>query len=179
MSSGSLARRYAKALMSIGRDDGSFERIGRDVKNFAGAMKSSDELIVALTNPAFPQSDREKIVRAILQRLVASQTVVNFTRLLLERERMAILPDISRELDALISEQLGRVRATATSAQPLSADQTAELVTKLEALSGRSVDLEVHEDPDLLGGVVAKVGDIVYDGSLRTQLRELRTQLLD
>jgi F-type H+-transporting ATPase subunit delta len=177
MIAGSIARRYARAMLEIGVADGNFERLGREVRALARALKSSQELTVALTNPAFPKSDREKILRAILQRLGASQMVVNFTRLLLDRERLVVLPDISRELDALIDARAGRVAAQVRSAVPLDAGQRERLTQALEQLSGKKVEIKIDHDPSLLGGVVAKVGDTVYDGSLKTQLERMKQTL--
>ena len=177
MIAGSIARRYAKALLEIGVADGNYERLGREVRALSRALKSSQELAVALSNPAFARTDREKILRAILQRLGASQMVVNFTRLLLDRARLAVLPDISRELDALIDARAGRVAAAVRSAVPLDAGQLERLTQALEQLSGKKVEVKIDTDPSLLGGVVAKLGDIVYDGSLRTQLERMKQAL--
>jgi F-type H+-transporting ATPase subunit delta len=177
MSSGSLGRRYAKALMEIGTEDGSYKRIGQDVADLARAINTSDELATILSNPVFPREDREKIVLALLQRIGASKTVVNFSKLLLDRERMNVIPEISRALSAMIDEMSGQLTAEVRSARPLDAAQQAELKATLETLSGKKIQIEVKEDKSLLGGVVAKVGDMVYDGSLRTQLRELRRSL--
>ncbi len=177
MSSGSLARRYAKALLELGNEDGSAQRIGQDVASLAKAIKVSDELASILSNPVFPRSDREKIIVALLQRIGASKTVTNFAKLLLDRERISVIPDISRALSAMIDDMSGQITAEVVSAGPLSASQKAELKTTLERLSGKKIQIEAKEDKALLGGVVAKVGDLVYDGSLRTQLRELQRSL--
>lgn len=177
MISGSLARRYARALMSIGTDDGSYEKLGREVRDLAGAMDQSSELTGVLANPAFPRAEREKVLLAVLRRIGAGPVVQNFTRLLLDRERLGRVPDISRELDAMIDDKVGRVSAEVTTAGPLSPAQLGQLKAALEKLSGKTVQLEKREDPSILGGVVARVGDIVYDGSLRTQLEQLREQL--
>ncbi len=91
--------------------------------------------------------------------------------LLLDKGRIASLPDIARAHRTLVDEQAGRVRATVTSARPLDPLLETRLKTALEKLSGKKVIFEKREDPALLGGVVAQVGDIVYDGSVRTQLR--------
>ena len=177
MTSGSVARRYAKALFQIGIDDGNLERMGREVGALASAMRRSRELAQTLANPVFPRSDREKVLRALLDRIGATQAVVNFTRLLLDRERLSSLPDISRALDGMIDERGGRVAARVRSATPLDDQQQKRLVKTLESLSGKKVDMAVEHDPSLLGGVVAKVGDVVYDGSLRTQLERIRQDL--
>jgi F-type H+-transporting ATPase subunit delta len=178
MISGSIARRYARALMAIGVDDGSYEQLGRELAGLADAMQISAELAATLSNPAFPRSDRKKVLEAILQRLGASRTIRNFTLLLLDRERLGIVPAVARELAAMIDEKVGRVSAEVVSATPLAPAQVAKLQRKLEQLSGKSVRMSTTADPELLGGVVAQVGDIVYDGSLRTQLRKIRQELL-
>jgi F-type H+-transporting ATPase subunit delta len=84
---------------------------------------------------------------------------------------------ISRELDRMIEEKAGRVSAEVTSAKPLDPSQLSQITAALEKLSGKKVSVSTKQDPDLLGGVVAKVGDTVYDGSLRTQLRTSRDEL--
>jgi F-type H+-transporting ATPase subunit delta len=177
MITGSVARRYAKALLHIGIDEGNLERIGREVRALASAMKRSAELSQTLGSPVFPRADREKVLRALLERIGATAAVVNTTRLLLDRERLAILPDIARSLDSMIDERAGRVAARVVSATPLDDKQQKRLIETLESLSGKKVDMAVEHDPALLGGVVAKVGDVVYDGSLRTQLEKIRQDL--
>ncbi len=177
--SGSLARRYARALLQLGVDTGSFERVGGEVQALAAALSSSKDLAEVLTNPAFPRSEREQVLRAIAERLGASQTVKNFARMLLDRERLVIMPDVARELSALIDEKAGRVKAIATAAIPLSSSEAEELTRALEKRSGKKVELETRRDPNLLGGVVAKLGDTVYDGSLKTQLKRLQEHLTE
>jgi len=173
MSSGSLARRYAKALMEIGNEDGSYQRIGQDVSAMAKAISSSSELTDLLSNPVFPGADRKRIILSILEQIGASKTVTNFSNLLLDRDRLDILPAISRELAAMINKKSGQVTASVRSALALTTAQQSELKAVLEQISGKKVLLELQEDAALLGGVVAKMGDFVYDGSIRTQLQEL------
>ncbi|HUS68271.1 MAG TPA: ATP synthase F1 subunit delta [Kofleriaceae bacterium] len=173
----SIARRYAKALMDLGVADGNYERLGRELGALARVIKSSPELVATMTNPAFARDEREKVLRAVLQRIGASQTVVNATRLLLDRERVAQVPDISRELDVMIDDKAGRVAAKVTSAAPLDASQQQRLGAALERMSGKKVQMQVATDAALLGGVVAQVGDTIYDGSLRTQLEKMKQTL--
>ena len=101
----------------------------------------------------------------------------NLVYLLLDGERVGALPSISRELDAMVEAKSGRVTADVTSAKPLDPSQLSQITAALEKLSGKKVVVNSSHDPELLGGVVAKVGDRVYDGSLRTQLRNLRDEL--
>ncbi len=173
MPSGSLARRYAKAVMSLPNGQG----VAGELRSLAKAMTDSAELVTVLTNPAIRRGDRRKVIDALLQRINAQPNTKNLINLLLDGERMSSLSAISRELDAMIEAKSGRVTALITSAKPLDASQISSIIAALETLSGKKVDATRKEDPALLGGVVAKVGDVVYDGSLRTQLRTLREEL--
>ena len=177
MIAGSLARRYARALLSIGADRKNTDKLGADLRAFAQAMKTSEELAMLLGNPAFPRADRKKIVDALAQRFGTDPTVRTFLYLLLDKERLSQLPAISREVDAAIEAAAGRISAEVTSAKPLTSAQLAQITAALEKLSGKKVQIVRKEDPELLGGVVAKVGDIIYDGSVRTQLRQLRDSM--
>ena len=172
-----LASRYAKAIFDIGSQQGGLDKIGTDLRNIANAMKESPELSSTLTSPAIRRSDRRKVVDAIMQRLGVVTTTRNTVYLLLDSERFGSLPMISREVDRMIEEKAGRVAAEVVSAKPLDPAQLSQITAALEKLSGKKVSVSSRQDPDLLGGVVAKVGDTVYDGSLRTQLRNLRDDL--
>jgi len=174
---GSLARRYARAVLEIGTANGNLDKIGADLRSLAKAMRESAELVTALTNPAIRRADRRRVIDGLLQRVGAEPHTKNLVYLLLDGERLGSLEAISREVDAMIEAKAGRMSAEITSARPLDATQLSQIITSLEKLSGKKVAVTRREDPDLLGGVVAKLGDTVYDGSLRTQLRTLRDEL--
>ena len=177
MVTGSLARRYARAVLEIGTANGNLDKIGADLRSLAKAMRESAELVTALTNPAIRRADRRRVIDGLLQRIGAEPHTRNLVSLLLDGERLASVVAISREVDAMIEARAGRVQAEVTSATALTPAQLTQLTATLEKLSGKKVVVAKKEDPNLLGGVVAKVGDVVYDGSLRTQLRVLRDQL--
>jgi F-type H+-transporting ATPase subunit delta len=172
---GSLARRYARALLQAAGKD--HEKVGGEIRELAAVIKESEELATALANPAIPGSSRLKVMEGLMKKLGSSQVTTRFVRLLVERDRLGALPDISRELDAMLDDKAGRIAAEVVSAAPLTKTQLTELTRRLERLSGRKVQLTTREDPELLGGVVAKVGDVIYDGSLRRQLERLREQI--
>jgi F-type H+-transporting ATPase subunit delta len=177
MVTGSLARRYARAVVEIGTANHNLDKLGADLRALAGAMHTSAELITVLTNPAIRRADRRRVLDGLLTRVSATPHSRNLVYLLLDGERLASLPAISREVDAMIEARAGRVVAEVTSARPLDAAQLSQITAALEKLSGKKVAVTKHEDPSLLGGVVAKLGDTVYDGSLRTQLHTLRDAL--
>jgi F-type H+-transporting ATPase subunit delta len=177
MVSGSLARRYARAIVQIGVAAGNLDALGGDLRNLAAAMKTSAELVSSLTNPAIRRSDRRKVIDALLAYFKAAPATKNLAMVLLDGERIATLPMISREVDHMIEARAGRISAEVASATELTAAQVAQLTTVLERLSGKKIDVVKRIDPAIIGGVVAKVGDVVYDGSLRSQLHLLRDEL--
>ena len=177
MVTGSLARRYARAVIDLGEASKNLDRIGSDLRSLAKAMKDSEELQTVLTNPAIRRGDRRKVLDGLLAAIGSQPQTKNLVYLLLDGERLSSLPAIAREVDTMIQAKSGRVSAEITSALPLDASQIQQISVALEKLSGKKVDVVKREDPALLGGVVAKVGDVVYDGSLRTQLRTIRDEL--
>jgi F-type H+-transporting ATPase subunit delta len=177
MVTGSLARRYARAVVALGTATGNLDKLGADLRSLAKAMHDSVELITALTNPAIRRADRRRVLDGLLQAIGAEPQTRNLVYLLLDGERLGSLASISREVDAMIEARAGRMLAEVTSARPLDDAQLKQITAALEKLSGKQVAVTRREDPSLLGGVVAKLGDTVYDGSLRTQLRTLRDEL--
>lgn len=177
MITGSLSRRYAKAVLEMGLANGNLDAMGADLRSMAKAMKDSAELVTVLTNPAIRRADRRRVLDALLTRINAQQHTKNLVYLLLDGERLSSLEGISREVDSMIEARSGKVTAEVTSARPLDPAQLSQITAALEKMSGKKVEVHRKEDPALLGGVVAKVGDVVYDGSLRTQLSALRDSL--
>jgi F-type H+-transporting ATPase subunit delta len=179
MINGSIARRYAKALLSIAVEDKSEEPVALPLEELSRACAVSTELRQALTDPVFPLSERRAALEALGVRLGLTRTVRNFIMLLLDRGRIGALPDIGRELRAMVDAQAGRVRARVTSARPLPPELEARLRLLLEQRLGKKVVLERREDPSLLGGVVTEVGDLLFDGSLKHHIETLRKQLAE
>ncbi len=178
MITGSLARRYAKALLEIGVQQQTYDALGKELDRAAETLRTSPELRNALENPVFPIEKRKLVMDELARRLALSKTVRNFVMLLLDKGRIDFLPDIARVHRALIDEHAGRVRALVTSARPLDPMLETRLRTALEKQSGKTVILEKKEDPAIVGGLVTQLGDVLYDGSVRTQLQQLREELL-
>ena len=179
MIAGSIARRYAKALLLIGIDGRNYDALAAELESIARTVDGSLDLHLVRTNPVFPLSQRRAVLDEIVKRLGLQPVMRNFVMLLLDRNRVGALPSIAREYRKLVDAEAGRVRAVITSARPLSLDQEDRIKAALEKRTGKTVLVETRQDPALLGGVVAAIGDLVYDGSVRNQLAQLREQLLN
>lgn len=168
---GSIARRYAKAIFSLAGDEGAREEIGEELANLA-AVASDPEIGATLANPLLAAATRKAIATTLAEQLSVRPTTHNFLLLLADHQRLDQLAAISAHYRRLLDRALGRVRAKVISAAPL-AEQRNALVARLESLTGRTVLTEDQVDPRLLGGVLVEVEGKVYDGSLRTQLERL------
>ncbi len=172
-----VAKRYAKALLEIGREDGKYEQYGRELADMASLFVEAPDLPTALGNPGFPFDGRRSLLAAILQKAGLSPIVSNFFRLLMDRGRIGEVPGIHAVYQRLLDEVKGITRAEVSSAQALSQAQIEQLAATLKKVAGREVKLEVKEDSSLIGGVVSRIGDLVLDGSVKTQLANLKDSL--
>ena len=173
---GSIARRYAKAIMSIGVDTKKFEIFGKELEQFA-ALLEHKELQDALENPSIAMSRRKAIVEALIRRIHPCTTVRHFLLLLMDRNRITALPGICREYQALADKHAGRMRASVTSARRLDLTMVSRLKAALEKKTGKKIILEQTTDPELIGGLVTQLGSTVFDGSIRTSLEQMRQSL--
>jgi F-type H+-transporting ATPase subunit delta len=174
---GSIARRYAKALFSLAVEKGRIEPWSDALQALAKAVEDSAELRSLLSNPAFPREARTAIVTRLSTELKLDPELAALLQLLGERNRLGGLAGIAAAFRELGDVELGRLRAKVTSAVPLDDASIAAIAEKLSAATKKQVLVERAVDPAILGGVVAQVGSTVYDGSLRTQLEDLRTTL--
>jgi F-type H+-transporting ATPase subunit delta len=178
LKSGSLARRYAKALIAIGIDDNSYEQLGRELLSFAELLEGHRGLATTLQNPSYALSKRRAVLDALLKKLSPSKTILNFLQLALDRDRIGYVPDIARAYETMADEHAGRVRAEVVAAQQGDLQQLEQLKKALEARTGKQVVLTTRVDPELIAGKVTRIGSIVFDGSVRTRLDQLGTDLL-
>jgi F-type H+-transporting ATPase subunit delta len=176
---GSVARRYARALFQIGVDTGTFEALGQELGDLAQLFQESVELRQTLVNPVFKPAEKRAILEKILPRVTPSPVMQRFALLLLDRGRIALLASLARAYREMADAHVGRVRAVVTSAAPLSPADLERVRRSLERRTKKTVMLEAQVDPSLIGGLVAQVGDLVLDGSVRTQLSTLRDKLLN
>lgn len=177
MSTSSVSRRYARALLSVGEEDGRWDSYAAELDRVAEAFQVSADLRDLWLNPAHGRQARLAAVDALAGSLALSTPVANTVRLLVERNRADDLELIARSYRDLADEKAGRARAVVSSAVPLPADVTQRMGAALAEVTGRKIVLETRVDPTLLGGVVTQVGSTLLDGSLRTQLERMRDRL--
>ena len=172
----SAARRYAEAAFEVAQRDGTVDAWRRELED-AATVVAVPSIGHTLANPSVALETRAASVEKTLGR-IASRPVLNLIQLMLRRGRIEDLPHVAAEFRRLDNAQKGITIATATSAVPLNAAELKALTSRLEALTGGSIELDVSVDPSLLGGLVVQVGDRLIDGSVRGRLERLRNQLV-
>jgi len=178
MSTLAVARRYATALVELTSENGSLESVEKDLSTFAQLLTSHDDLRSALNNPAFKVEERRAVLETVLGKLGAHKHTRNFVLLLSERNRLAAFDAILDAFNTQYDERVGRVRAQITSAKPLDAASVDALSKHLSHITGgKQVVITQAVDSNLIGGIVTRIGDLVLDGSVRTQLKLLRDKL--
>ena len=179
MAEGSLARRYARALIAIGTEENCIDQIGADLAAFHQVMGLGDgALKAALSNPGVINSERREVMQAVLSKLTLHPHVSAFLRLLVDKNRFAAFEGILAAYTEMADEIAGRVRVTVATASKQDAAAQKQITAAIEASTGKSVDVSFEVDESLLGGVVAKIGDTVIDASIRTRLQELQADLV-
>lgn len=172
-----VAKRYAKALFGLGQEDGQFEKYGRDLNEFAAFCEQNDEFRQVISNPIFPVDDRKKILDFVLEKSDFSGMTRSFLRLLLDKNRINAVEAITGHYRDLTDEVSSIARAEITTARPLKEESLARLAKALEALTSKQIKAEVTEDRDLVGGIVVRIGDMVFDGSIKAQLEGLKESI--
>ncbi len=172
-----IARRYAKALLLIGKDDGQAELYREELAYFVDLLEENKNLKQAVANPLYAESDRKKILLTVLERLDLSRSITSFLVLLFDKERLPFLTYISECYEKFADEIKGVVRASLVSATVLSSEAVEKIRMALSKRTGKAIVLEVGQDSGLIGGMVTTIGDLVLDGSVRTQLLNMRESL--
>jgi len=177
MSSRASAARYARALFDVALKESDPAQMERDLGAFATLLSSNGELQVALTNPGVPVAGKRSLTDAIAARLDLASPVRKLLGLLAERDRLALVPDLLTVYRERLLEHQRIVRAEVTTATPLPADRAEQIQSRLAQITGQRVDVTTSVDPSIIGGIVARIGSTVYDGSVATQLSKIRQRL--
>ena len=172
-----LAKRYAKALVEIGQEKDALDKYGEDLAALCELVATSRDFREVLINPVFTKEDKKRIAGQVLEKIGTDPMVTNFINLLIDRKRIDQLVGIEKAFRERVDSIRGITRGEVTSAEPLAEDQLGRVTQALSLISGKQVLVTTTVDPSLIGGLVAKVGDMVFDGTIRTQLSQLKESL--
>ncbi|HEV7732307.1 MAG TPA: ATP synthase F1 subunit delta [Candidatus Binatia bacterium] len=173
---GGLGKRYARALFELAQEAGTFDTVGQELAS-AVATFEEPRLRAVVLNPGIDASARQGIVRDVVAALGVSSNVGNFVRLLADRDRLGLLDAVATAYEAMVDEAMGRRRVRMRSAMPLTAAEKTELTELARKLVGGEVLVSTEVDPELIGGVELDIGGTVYDGSVRTQLARMSSEM--
>jgi F-type H+-transporting ATPase subunit delta len=176
MSQRTVSRRYASALCEEAERAGTLDAVDEDVEMLRRSLETNDELSRFFKSPVIPSEKKRDVIDALLEDRVEPLTL-RFLHLLVEKDRETSTAAILNAYHDLRDEQRGIVDATARVAHPLSEDDREALIDALEAHTDKTIRLHVEEEPDLIGGIVIRIGDHVFDGSIRNRLSALHDRL--
>jgi F-type H+-transporting ATPase subunit delta len=178
MTSRSAATRYARALFDVALKEADVQQAGRDLDGFAQLVAANPQLERVLTNPAIPAPRKRALIDELLTKAgTVSSPVAKLLKLLADRDRLVLLPDLAAAYRTRLMAHANVVRAEVITAVSLPADRVAALQQGLATATGRQVQLEHRVDPSIIGGAIARIGSTVYDGSVTRQLEKMREAL--
>ena len=172
-----ISRRYAKALLSLGQEDGHYEEYGQNLNEFDSFCSINTEFFQVISNQIFSVEDRKKILEVALEKSAFSNVVKNFLRLLLDKNRIGIIHEVTDHYSRLTDVLSNISQADIITARPLKTEALERLKKTLKGLTSKDVRAEVKQDGSLIGGLIVKIGDLVLDGSVKAQLEGLRESL--
>ncbi|MBA2606254.1 MAG: ATP synthase F1 subunit delta [Acidobacteriota bacterium] len=178
MSVETVARRYATALADIVTKTEETNSVQTELKTWENMINANGDLQTAFGNPVISQVNKEKVLENLIDKTQPTKTTANFLRILLRNNRLTEIGEINEKFSSVLEERSGAVSAQITSARSLSEAEKAEMQMNLSKLTGKTVSLNFETDETLIGGVVTRIGSTVYDGSVKTQLAELKHQMI-
>jgi F-type H+-transporting ATPase subunit delta len=178
MSVETISRRYATALADAVLNSGQTETIKQELAVWHQLIDDNPDLQNVFRSPAIAHANKENVLETLLAKTRPSKITSNFLRILLRNGRLTELREINERFGIVLEERSGSVVADITSARELADQQRSELKGNLERLTGKQVKVNFTTDPDLIGGVVTRIGSTIYDGSVRTQLENLKEELI-
>ncbi len=176
MSQGVIARRYAKALINLAEKD--LEITGNSLAAIADVYSNSTELSEVLSDTKVSSQIKQDVLKNILKKIKVSKLVDTFIRYLLAKRRIVLLPNIERAFNLLLQEKLGRIEAGITVAQEIPEVTVGKLEKAISRYSGKEVTVNITIDPAIIGGIVTRIGSVVIDGSIHTQLNQIRQSII-
>ena len=178
MSARTIARRYATALADVVIANGEAREVQLELNAWESMFAGSNDLRQLIESPIVALDEKRKVLRTLIKRLQPRPTTANFILVLLQNQRLSRLAEINQSFAQVLDTRAGVVAATVTTAKPMAAGAQETLRTKLGTLTGKTVRLSFETDGELIGGLVARIGSTVYDGSVRNQLQQAKERLM-
>jgi F-type H+-transporting ATPase subunit delta len=178
MSIETLSRRYSTALADVVLASGEAEGVSQQLQQWVSLLESNPDLKFALGNPTISHAAKERVLEKLIERLQPTRILANFLRILLRNGRITLLNAIQDRFSSELEERAGIARAAILAARELTEAERAELASSLEGITGRKIKMKLEVKEDLIGGVIARIGSTVYDGSIRSRLESLKQELL-
>ncbi len=173
----SASLQYATALADIALEQGAAEPVKKQLAEFLALYGESAELRNSLSSPAVERAAKHGVIEKITARMGASRIVRNFLFVVTDNQRAHLLPEILQTFESVIRQRQGMAEAEVSSAAELTAGQKTALQQTLERLTGKKIQAKYTLDPGLLGGAVVRIGDTIYDGSVKNRLNQMRARL--
>ena len=179
MIKGSIARRYARALLIAGKEAGEVEALLREIEELAELIEREKSLFETIKNPSYSSHERRGVLRELIEAMGLSLLMQNFLLLLFDKRRIDYLPEIATSYRELSDEFFLRTHARVITASRISHELMSRLKKSLEQATKKEVLLKAEEDGGIIGGVIAQVGNTLYDYSIAGQLKRIRKELVE
>ena len=177
MHSSTLAKRYASALADLAQGRGLLQKIGENLRGFLEVLVATPEWRALVVNPTVSREKQSKIVDVFLAKVNTDPLTVNFLRLLVHKRRMVLIDDVVAAYTRIEEEHSGVVTVRVSAPKPLIKAHEERLIKILSTSTGKEVRLDFEQDPELLGGMIVRIGSVMMDYSVRGQLNRLKAQL--
>lgn len=178
MTTGSIAKRYARAIVELADEKKLLDKVGLELVSVAELLEQNEELAQLLQNPSVSTADKRKVLMAILAQLELTTVSRNALQLLLDNDRIDHLSAISQQYTERVDEKKGVLRVKVVSATILNQTHLMKIRYVLQNITNMTIEVEAETDASLLGGLRIHVGSLVLDGTLRSQLRNIEQELL-
>jgi F-type H+-transporting ATPase subunit delta len=172
-----IARRYASALADVILQRGEAKEVQHELQQWEELLQTNAALQEVFRNPTIALDQKRGVLNKLIDRAKPRPTTANFLKVLLQNQRLTELPEINRKLTEILDERAGMVAAIVTTARPVSDNIQRSLEQRLTTLTQKKVRLNFEQDPDLIGGLVTRIGSTVYDGSVRNQLQLFKERM--
>jgi len=174
-----IAKRYAKALVELAEEKTAVDKIKGDLASFVAAADAQPSLQMLFTNPVFTPENKKTVIKELAGKLKMQPTTQLFVEYLAEKGRIRYVKDVYEAFLEILAERQNRATVRLTTAVPINTNDLADIKNKLELLTGKQVDIDAQVDASLIGGARARIGSVVYDGTIKNQLTKMRMKLMN